>query len=957
VRCRIALFFILFSVNLFAVQAQSELIYSQLGVEQGLPSTHVNRLTMGKRGFLWASTDHGFGRFDGQSFRTFGYADGLTNLNVYGLAQSADSSMWICTRGGGLFRLKAGLIKQYRPQPGTIPQELTDIAIDGKDNKWVLSTSNELVFIQGNTAKKVVLPRSAGAAELFSLMAVGNNIQIATSHGVLMAADGIVQPEILFSGRSVYCIDRGPGNSIYYGASGMIFRSRNGIMDSFNLPEKKPVLALAINDKGKIFGITTGTGFFDISGTVCHDISASVGLQDALVDDLIFDEQGNLHLATFGRGIYSIYSLDVHKLSSREGLLHDNVTSIAEDDKGRIYAGTYGGLSIMVRDAVSSVSRNIDPDEMISQLLFANGKMQIGRMLRVHRFDRFLSPEHNPDDILSLAWDGREYLLGTWNGVRSVQKDCKDLISCSAPSEEYRNIRGPVYFIRIDPSGNAWIGTPEGLYRYGKNGKETVFNAHNGLPVNKVNDIAFGSGDKVYVATDFGIAEWTGRGWKNYSSANGLGNTTCSALLMANDGTLWTGTMRGIYFLPPGNSEFEKFTLFPSMHINCFFQAKNGLVWAGTDEGIFNFPVSIRQRDQLIPKLYIIRMNTEKGFVYNFHNPHFSFRNNNIQINYLTIDFQPGAEILYQYKVNDEPQWQETGNRTLQFSNLDPGHYRVRIRAHYRGSKIFTDSVSCDFTIMNPFWQEWWFILAALLALGLFITWIIALRIQRIRRKAQLRARRMNRMIRLRQQAMNALVNPHFIFNSLNSIQHFINQSDNLSANRYLTRFARLIRKTMDSSGQMFVSLEDEIERLQLYISLEKMRLGNKLNYEIEAINIEDKNSVKIPAMLIQPYVENAIWHGIMPLPEGGTVWIRFIHESERLIIVIEDNGVGIKPKAPQETRKELKKLHGMQINLERLRMIDPHQSSIRTVNLAETGGQGTRVEIDMPYLIRKQKG
>jgi LytS/YehU family sensor histidine kinase len=208
-------------------------------------------------------------------------------------------------------------------------------------------------------------------------------------------------------------------------------------------------------------------------------------------------------------------------------------------------------------------------------------------------------------------------------------------------------------------------------------------------------------------------------------------------------------------------------------------------------------------------------------------------------------------------------------------------------------------------------------------------------------------------MIRLRQQAMNALVNPHFIFNSLNSIQHFMNMNDTLSANRYLTRFARLIRKTMDSSRQMFVTLEDELERLELYLSLEKMRLGSKLSFSVETVKIDDKKRVRIPSMLTQPYVENAIWHGVMPLKEGGMVKISFRREDTLLKIEIEDNGAGIKP--AKEPGKD-KALRGMQINRERLRILDPHRSYIRIINLEESGeGHGTRIEIQMSYITGKK--
>ncbi|MGY0041416.1 sensor histidine kinase [Pedobacter sp. NJ-S-72] len=131
-----------------------------------------------------------------------------------------------------------------------------------------------------------------------------------------------------------------------------------------------------------------------------------------------------------------------------------------------------------------------------------------------------------------------------------------------------------------------------------------------------------------------------------------------------------------------------------------------------------------------------------------------------------------------------------------------------------------------------------------------------------------------NKILMLEQQALQAMMNPHFVFNVMNSIQHYINTKDTSSANKILTGFARLIRKNLDICTKSFISIEEEIEYLSLYLTLEKKRFGEKFNYTIHVSEEIDQDETMIPSMILQPYIENAIWHGLMPKEDGGKISI-----------------------------------------------------------------------------------
>jgi sensor histidine kinase YesM len=152
------------------------------------------------------------------------------------------------------------------------------------------------------------------------------------------------------------------------------------------------------------------------------------------------------------------------------------------------------------------------------------------------------------------------------------------------------------------------------------------------------------------------------------------------------------------------------------------------------------------------------------------------------------------------------------------------------------------------------------------------------------------------RLLSLEQKSLNASMNRHFIFNSLNSIQFFINTQDRLSANKFLTNFAKLIRKNLDSSEDgNEVALSQELERLDLYLSLESMRFKDRFSYSISTAANIDAELLIIPAMMLQPFIENSIIHGILPdESKKGSIEIRISLQGDLLIIEIEDNGIGI---------------------------------------------------------------
>ncbi|MBC7416750.1 MAG: histidine kinase, partial [Pedobacter sp.] len=204
-----------------------------------------------------------------------------------------------------------------------------------------------------------------------------------------------------------------------------------------------------------------------------------------------------------------------------------------------------------------------------------------------------------------------------------------------------------------------------------------------------------------------------------------------------------------------------------------------------------------------------------------------------------------------------------------------------------------------------------------------------------------------NRVLMLEQQALQAMMNPHFVFNVMNAIQHYINTRNTASANKVLTGFARLIRKNLEICTKGYISLHEEIEYLKLYLKLEKNRFGDKLTYHFKIDEKLDLEETFIPSMLLQPYVENAIWHGIMPKESGGRIEINMsLKQVNILDIEITDDGVGIENSLSTKRGTHVSK--GMQLTAERLKLLAEIGSKNIHLTVKQNTPNGTTVSISM---------
>ncbi|HWY34461.1 MAG TPA: histidine kinase, partial [Nitrosopumilaceae archaeon] len=334
-----------------------------------------------------------------------------------------------------------------------------------------------------------------------------------------------------------------------------------------------------------------------------------------------------------------------------------------------------------------------------------------------------------------------------------------------------------------------------------------------------------------------------------------------------------------------------------------------------------------------------------------------AYNENNISFHYTAICLTNPEKVRYRHKLEgfDQSWSPESKENYTTYSNLPPGRYNFLIRSCNNEGVWNLDSVSFSFTVSQPYWQRWWFILSMFLSVACIVVLIFQIRLNQIRRAQKKETAQEIEISKNELKALRSQMNPHFMFNSLNSIQHFILTHKEDEAVFYLNKFARLMRMILNNSEKSSITIREEVDALTLYLELEQMRFQNKFTYDIKIDEKIDIDYEHVPAMLIQPYCENAILHGLTPKKEPGTLFVEMKLQDRYLICSITDNGIGREKSAELKShRSKDHKSMGMKITQDRLRLlnnVDQSDLSLQVIDLKDDKGLslGTKVDIFIP--------
>lgn len=971
-------------------------------VDEGLPQTQVFDVAQDEKGFLWVATIGGVGRFDGQQFENFTARDGLYKNQSRCLAFDTSGKLWVGSDGG--YSVISGKELVSYALPDRYVNEQINSILPVEDGKvWVATNGAGALLIHKNRLVTAI-DSTAGLPDPTVRCILYNregSILLATRSGLWEYREGKLKnflPEsfaemnashllkdkynriwVSTFGDGVYCVYpdgdiehfneddglltnwvrgtlEGTNGSIWFiTRMGLteIFKGKTTSITTFNgLPYDNIRSGLCDREGNFWFG-TDGKGLLKFSGKALITYTVRDGMADDLIMSVVQSKSGSLYFSSLQAGIVIQGKAgSFSKIDIASGLPHNTVWCSTRDLRGNLWFGTSMGLVKIIDTTVVKVYQqgatgDSLPDSRVTSLFCDNqGNIWAGTRLGVSvisptgKFRRYTSREgFAGQHIRAITQDKEGRLwLGAENGV--YMYDGTFFQSMPVIPDNQRGTK--IYSLTTDYNGSIWIGTENGLYTNALNSKFQYIPLGNDSRTDFINFILSDSDSSIWIGTNYGVFNidlpgmYHGRTViKSLTHHEGIANLECN--------------------------------------LNAAYQDVNGNCWFGTGGGLIKLQreykdelENSRPPDIILRQILLLRTLTDLGRYSEGINSNtglprklkLPWNKNQLSFQFTAISFRNPDFLKFQYKMDGyDEDWSPVGAYREAVYSLPPGEYTFRIRAANSAGIWTPDDYVYSFVITPPFWLTWWFYVI----IGMFVaaiayslaTW----RIRVLKRKEKTKQLLyQSRLMELEQQSLNASMNRHFIFNALNSIQYYINRQDKLSANRYLTSFAKLIRKNLDSStGKGTVSLAEEIERLELYLGLEYMRFTDKFTYDICVDPELDTENIEVPAMMLQPFVENSIWHGILPMNQSGHIQVDLLMKDGKLLISITDNGIGIDvSKISKSGSAHQHSSRGMKITTGRIELLQ--KMSRRTIILKgpfqvsdENGNSiGTRVEIIM---------
>lgn len=452
------------------------------------------------------------------------------------------------------------------------------------------------------------------------------------------------------------------------------------------------------------------------------------------------------------------------------------------------------------------------------------------------------------------------------------------------------------------------------------------------------------------------------------TTADGLANNTVYSILKDKKGNLWISTNQGISRFNPVTRHFRNFgkaegLLIEEFNSDSYFQASDGEMFFGGVGGLVSFyPDSIAEKNEMQEPPLVITDFKVSGLVrifekavYDLDSLTLTKGDNNFQVAFASLDLKNGNKIKYRYRlIGANELWTETDhrNRRISYTNLLPGNYRLEMEATNPAGEWASHTV-LNIKIPFRYYETLGFRLFVIIVILSVFVLIVFMYIRQLRLKA------MQKQDELTLESLRGQMNPHFIFNSLNSINYFILRNDKIAANHYIADFSRLIRSILSNMAEDYIPFDRELESISDYLKLEHLRFGDRFDYFVDTSQMEEISGIWVVPGLVQPFIENAIWHGIRNLENRkGIIIVRFTEPEKNGFIrcYVEDSGVGRKMSALYKSELPGKKSRGIGIVNERLKLINNIRNSnyqIRIEDLyIDQAESGTRVIIDIPVKI-----
>jgi ligand-binding sensor domain-containing protein len=933
--------------------------YRRYDMDQGLPSSDVFSMTRDDKGFLWFATDNGLSQFDGFKFNNYFTEQGLADNLTVAVEHLKDTIFVSCYRKGiqkfynNHFDTTIQIDKRLNYIQGHPNQLIFGITTPDLNNSYMYFKYHNGVYVpiaHGNPEKNLFFPSPRSTPNPYYYLD-GQNIYKDNNLWRTLPKQ--------MSKDTITCIDENTEGGMLLGGIGTYFiLNRDNTFTRRKIPELQGIRLFRIfKDQSNRVWLrgNTGDAFVDFDGQI-HDVKTLLNLEKTVkIRHIYYDETANnIWVLTNNNGVYCIFNsfitnYDISRISN------NTISRMLFDDSHKLWIGTSGYL-VMHEKGVFEAVKMPHEAKIFNNLQKIEGKIFVSpaSYKDVYDINNIILTVHgteiHPFLHLPFLELGNGNLLTSYGDTLvkkgNLYKRDTNRYTLTKLKGLFGNGTNRVNALLKAKNDTIWVGNYKGLFWLKDNimGKVAPQSAVLSSIVNGSHKDAQG---RIYILTEKGFAIYDQDKWVfDGDTYQGRDVKKSRSLTFDNVDRLWLGTANGLLVFDKEKSYFfDKSNGLVNSKVNdVVFDSVENCMWISTNNGLSKIDLAAFERyrfEKPKPQINLLSSFDGKKYPVSGSIGHdITISSNNVIVHISALDYQNPKSILYEYQLDKSP-WTTTDS-TLTLPSISYGNHTLIVRSKIENSDwAITEPLT--FYVKPPFYLTWWFILACELAFLYVVYW----RIQRLKKQNTERLNYQSQITELKQKGLASMMNPHFIFNSLNSIQYFVNSNNLWQANEYLSQFGKLIRYNLEASMKGTIPLDDEIKRLELYLSLEKMRFN--FNYEIEIEPNINVLKAQIPSMIIQPFIENAIWHGILPSERKGNLKVKFTKTNDtQLLITIEDNGIGIEQSKKMKQSNHIAR--SLQIIQERIELLNKtHKGLTNKVSfeeLVQTDGSvgGTRV-------------
>lgn len=974
----------------------------------GLPNNAIYSIFKDSRGVLWVGTENGVSEIKNGVIHNYNQEDGFAYNNCWSIVEDENHNLWFGSFGGGLTFYDGISFKVFNEKNGLVSNHIRKLFIH--NNMLYVGCVKGLSTIDISTFKITNYTQKSeyGVFQVMDFFEYKSNIYFGTNQDGLWQIDNKSQKlKFITYNGCIFSVYKDK-DSLLIGTGSLRNDaiSKISLDDFYNNKKTKTFFGYGVywsftkDKRNELYGVSNAInysigGLSKIEGEKTISLNDLYGIQSTQAWSLFYDKTNDfLYVGTMDKGLCEIHlNNEIKQYTSnyfKEQKIEINAIDVLNDDicllttKG-LYLQNDSGLykktstqdffSFYKNYGKKNIKNNTNGyfkeflNHKIDELEFKyikiyNGNIWVNTTFGLFKLDdKAIIKEYYPifSGVFDFINQNDIIYQEPYSYVYLLKNLSKYTLTASTRTKVENNPKDILDIIKIQ-SKSYYVSRYSGLYRYQNNTfksylEDKIWTEKEFIKATKNNKnqlvLANSFGD-VFIIDDtkkFKII-------KTISHKELIGNTI--SFLSSYKDFLLIGTEKGMNIYKDGKIRLidEEQGLI-NKTFKCSYVDKSRLL-IGTTEGLYEIDLNkILYPNENESKIRIsdVTINTEKyhskyirNSIYNNDLLELEYNQNNISFRLFTQGFMYPRKLRFSYKLNglNNTKWSDWSNDTkINFPYLPYGKYNLSVRIKDLNSgEIITQKVQV-IIIKPPFWVTWWFMLLLAVAIGALGYIIYNRRIKYLTNKEHEKGMIQKRLAETKMEALQSQMNPHFIFNAMNSIQNYIIDSNIDEALKYMGEFSKLIRQTLNNSSKQSVSLDDEIHYLETYIKLENLRLNERVTYKLTIDKNIDLNEIMVPPMLIQPFVENVFLHAFDKNTVNPTLTINFRNNQNLLICEIIDNGKGMN----SEVVNNSKNSKGILLVKERIGLIE--NSIIEPININSSPEKGTIITLILNSQLR----